>query len=315
MQSFQKVSVIMPMRNAQAYVAKAIASILEQSHRALELIVIDDQSTDQSRAIVEKMQTQDSRLQLVNGDGVGIAAAKNMGLNHVTGEVVMFCDADDYYPRTRLQTQMAWLQLNPDAGAVCGSFAMTDHRGENSIELASGSQSCEITGELLSGVTRTHLCTFAIRRWAMNVMNTAGGFRGFFVSAEDIDFQLRLAEVCPVYFETPVTYFSRQHDTSIVHTQASARRVFYEETARAFRRQRAAAVQDDLQSGNPPAIPAEIGQRLCARDQIQGALLSAAWDLRRHGEKRAAITKAFQAFRVNPGNLRVGKSLIMLMIK
>lgn len=307
------VSVIMPMRNAEAYVSQAVNSILGQSYRNLELLVIDDQSTDQSRPIVEEILTRDSRVKLLSGQGKGIAAAKNKGLEHASGEIIMFCDSDDYFTDSRVTSHVIWLSQHPSAGAVCGSFAMTDHRGKISVDLSTGNQSCEITEELLAGRTRTHLCTFAIRSKFIELI---GGFREFFVSAEDIDFQLRLAEVCKVFYEPNVVYHYRLHGSSIVHTQASTKSMFYAETARAFRQQRAKKGEDDLQMGSPPSLlPEGLGRPVNPKVHLQGALMGSAWHSHKQGKKLESIKKGVRACLTNPTNLIAWKSFIMLFIK
>jgi glycosyltransferase involved in cell wall biosynthesis len=306
------VSVIMPMRNAEAYISQAVNSILSQSCRELELLVIDDQSTDQSRPIIEEILTRDNRLKLLSGEGKGIAAAKNIGVKHASGEIIMFCDSDDYFTDARVENQVNWLNQHPEVGAVCGSFAMTDHNGNNSVALPTGDQAYEITKELLSGKTRTHLCTFAVRRGFTELI---GGFREFFVSAEDIDFQLRLAEVCNVFYEPNVVYYYRLHDSSIVHTQTSTQRLFYEATARSFRQQRAENGEDDLQAGYPPQIPVGYGLSVDAKTQLQGALIGTAWQLHQNGQKLKAFKTGLNACRIRPGNFIIWKSFVMLFLK
>lgn len=306
------VSVIMPMRNAEAYVRQAIESVLNQSFRDLELVVIDDHSTDKSRKIVEDFLTEDSRIQLLNGDGCGVAAASNKGLKSCEGEFILFCDADDVIPENRIANQVNWLNQHRDYAAVCAGFAMMDERGRNVTDLSEGNSPCDITEELLSGKTRTSLCTFAIRR---EFINTLDGFREYFVTSADIDFQLRLAEICKVFYVPENVYFYRLNDSSIVHTQPSKKRIFFEEAARLFRQQRAENGIDDLQSGYPPLVPDDQGNPNNAKDQLQGALIGSAWRLHKQGEKLKAIKSGFRACLINPANLVAWKSYIMLFIK
>ncbi len=306
------VSVIMPMHNAEAYVVQAVNSILRQPFQDLELIIIDDQSTDRSRNIVDSFFQNDSRIKLLNGNASGIAAAKNIGLRHAAGEFVMFCDADDLFADNCIETQLNWLSQAPGTGAVCARFALMDCNGGNIVDLGSGEISCDITDELLSGKTRTHLCTFSVKR---DFVEKIGGFREFFVSAEDIDFQLRLAEVCKVFFLPNVVYYYRLHDSSIVHTQPSPKRLFYEETARIFRQQRAKRGEDDLQAGHPPPIPLASGLPVNAKTQLQGALLGTAWRLHQEGRKLKAFKTGLSACRIRPGNLMAWKSFAMLFFK
>jgi glycosyltransferase involved in cell wall biosynthesis len=306
------VSIIMPMRNAEAYIIQAIDSILSQSFRDLELVVIDDQSTDNSRAIVEDILKNDSRIKLIDGCTQGIAAAKNKGLQHASGQFIMFCDADDLYAKNCVENQFNWLASHPDTGAVCAQFAMMDPNGGNVVNLVSEVSSSDITDELLSGKTRTHLCTFIIRREFIDQIN---GFREFFETAEDIDFQLRLAEACKIGFVSSVVYYYRLHDSSIVHTQASSKREFFEESARLFRRQRAGNEADYLQLGIPPEVPGEYGHSVDPKTQLQGALIGTAWRLHQQGKKIKAIKNGLRACLINPSNLMVWKSYFMLFLK
>lgn len=306
------ISVIMPMRNAEDYVAEAINSILSQSYRNLELIIIDDQSTDQSRNIVENILQNDSRIKLINGGGQGAAVAENLGLQHVKGHYVMFCDADDVFADNCIENQFDWLNKHQDIGAVCARFAMMDSKGRNKVNLNTGESPCDITEELLSGKTRTHLCTFIIRR---KIIEMTGGFRDFFVSAYDIDFQLRLAEVCKVFYKSELVYFYRLHNSSIVHTQTASKKDFFEATARLFHQQRKQNGIDDLQLGNPPQIPVEYGLSVDARIQLQGALIGTAWQLHQEGQKLKAFKTGLKACRVKPDNLRIWKSFVMLFLK
>ena len=121
------VSVIMPMRNARPFVADALRSVLAQGGAELEVIVVDDGSTDGSGDIVRAMS--DPRLRMVQGPAKGIAAAFNTGLAAARGELLARCDADDYYPAGRLAWQVEALQRLPEYGAVCGYYSTIDPRG------------------------------------------------------------------------------------------------------------------------------------------------------------------------------------------
>ena len=91
------ISVIVPIYNAEKYLAKCIESLLHQSHTALQIILINDGSTDQSWTIAEQYAQQDSRIQLYSHPtNQGQSAARNLGLMHATGKYISFVDADDY---------------------------------------------------------------------------------------------------------------------------------------------------------------------------------------------------------------------------
>ena len=301
----------LPMRNAAAYVRDALQSVLAQEHGALQLVVVDDGSTDASRAVVEAIG--DPRLRLVAGPQRGIAAAWNAGLAAADGDVVMQCDADDLFTAGRIGRQLALLRALPEFGAVCGGFCTMDPTGRLVADLwdprASGE---EITTELRLGVTRTHFNTFAVRRAHLVAL---GGKREYFETAEDIDLQLRLWEACRVWYEPAGVYRYRLHDASVTHSQPSAQRVFFEAYARALCAQRAAGEPDDLQRGAPRVPPEGSSRPSRAVEQIGRMRLGAAWRSHARGERLEAIRLGIRALAESPLDVRTWRSVAALFLK
>ena len=91
-----KVSIIVPVYNAQEYIEQCILSILKQTYESIELILVDDGSSDASGAICNEYANKDNRVKVISQENQGVSAARNNGLALVTGEYVMFVDADDY---------------------------------------------------------------------------------------------------------------------------------------------------------------------------------------------------------------------------
>src|SRR5436190_20013042 len=110
------VSVILPVHNREESVARAITSVLEQSHRDLELIVVDDGSTDGTRCIIDQFARQ---ITLVMQTHAGPYAARNAGLARARGELVAFIDSDDAWLPDRLARQVP-LMSRPEVGLVFG---------------------------------------------------------------------------------------------------------------------------------------------------------------------------------------------------
>ena len=221
------ISVVMPMRNCEAFVREAIESILAEKSVPLELVVIDDGSTDRSADVVRKIG--DDRIRLVPGPQKGIAAALNAGLAVARGEYFARCDADDFYASNRLAAQRQLLETRPELGAVCGIYNHVTDTGQHITDQTPSKTAEGISHELKNGAGRTHLCTFLVR---MKHLRELGGFRPYFIGTEDADFQLRLGEVCEVWYEPRVCYHYRLHGQSITHTQPSAERQFLEKMAR-----------------------------------------------------------------------------------
>lgn len=304
------VSVIMPMKNAEPYVYDAISSVLEQDFQGFELIVVDDGSTDSSRKIAESFL--DSRVKVITGPKIGAADAFNAALNIAKGEYIANCDADDLYPEDRLSWQVKYLEQNKECDAVCGTYSTMDSKSIVISQFNCGEEPQNISNELITGKTRTSFCTFLTRR---EVLIGVEGCRGFFVTSQDIDLQLRIGERHNIWYEPRNTYFYRLHDTSITHTQAKNKRVFFEETARLFLQQRLALGADDLQRGKTSDIPTFEDLPSTSDEQISGMLTSEAWRLHREGEKIKAIGTGWKVFLKKPFNFSSWRNLVALIVK
>lgn len=110
------VSVVMPVRNGGSYLEAAADSILSQSHAKLELILVDDNSSD---AAIDRLRADDGRLQILGSEGQGVSAAFNTGLALASGQYIARMDADDIAMPRRLETQLAYLESHADV-SICG---------------------------------------------------------------------------------------------------------------------------------------------------------------------------------------------------
>lgn len=101
------VSIIVPVYNCEAYLKKCIASILAQTCRELELILVDDGSTDGSSALCDALAEQDPRIRVIHQANTGVSAARNAGLDAAAGEWIGFVDADDWIDPQTYETALA----------------------------------------------------------------------------------------------------------------------------------------------------------------------------------------------------------------
>ncbi|WP_052132391.1 glycosyltransferase family 2 protein [Vibrio variabilis] len=90
------VSVVVPVYNADKYIEMCANSVLSQDYENLELILVNDGSTDRSRLILEQLERKDTRVKIINIDNSGVSYARNIGIDNSNGEFIMFIDADDY---------------------------------------------------------------------------------------------------------------------------------------------------------------------------------------------------------------------------
>lgn len=121
------VSICIPCHNASNFLSDTINALVNQSHEALEIIIIDDHSIDDSAKIIEQFAQQDSRIKFDYSTKKGAAAARNQAYNQATGEFIIFFDADDWIPTNFIATQLNSIVNNNDvAVAKWGRFYNND---------------------------------------------------------------------------------------------------------------------------------------------------------------------------------------------
>lgn len=126
-----RVSVIVPVFNCEAYITDAVESVFRQHHTDLELIVVNDGSTDRTLKALEPYR---DRLHLIEQPNAGVAAARNAGLRVCRGKFIAFLDADDWWSPFRLSAQLDAFERHPTAGLVLSDFTVVDADGVTLME-------------------------------------------------------------------------------------------------------------------------------------------------------------------------------------
>lgn len=123
-----KISVVIPLYNAERYVKETLESVLRQSYSDFEIIIIDDCSTDNSAKIVEQME--DSRIRFYsNSCNMGIAYTRNKAIALSNGELIALLDDDDIAPPERFQKEVEYLEKHAEIDIVCGHCRFINERG------------------------------------------------------------------------------------------------------------------------------------------------------------------------------------------
>ncbi len=204
------VSVIVPAYNAADTVLETIQSVLQQSLQDLELIVVDDGSTDNTLAVVNTVR--DSRLKLFSFENGGAAAARNRGIEQATGAFLSFIDADDLWVPDKLQKQLQALQQNPAAGGAYSWTLIMDAAGESFYPGNCESFAGDVYGQLLLSNFIGSGSNMLIRREAIE---QTGGFDSSLRSHEDWDYYLRLSRHWPFAVVNEPQILYRKTDTSL----------------------------------------------------------------------------------------------------
>lgn len=233
-----KVSVIIPAYNCEAYIAQAIQSVLDQSHRDLEIIVVDDGSSDNT---LQALAPYLERIQLLRQNNSGVAMARNAGLRAARGELLAFLDADDWWEPQRISMQLAALELFPHASMVFSDFAVADQTGKilmsrgirwkygslgdahatpwmklysDSISIkwgGSGPTQTEVTayyGHILPWLFRGNFINTCTVMMKCETLEQVGEFDQTLQTEEDYDYWLRMAQngSC-IYVDSPLVTF------------------------------------------------------------------------------------------------------------
>lgn len=114
------ISIIIPIYNAEKYINRCIKSIINQSYQELEIIVVNDGSTDNSLSFCEALAIQDNRIKVISQDNGGVSKARNTGLRLAKGEYVMFLDSDDYMLPDMCKTMLDVLHSKQADCVICG---------------------------------------------------------------------------------------------------------------------------------------------------------------------------------------------------
>lgn len=208
------VSVILPVYNRAGWVKHAVESVLAQTHRNLELLVVNDGSTDDTRRVLDDFGPG---VRVLEQPHAGAEAARNLGLAHARGELVAFIDSDDAWHADRLRRQLP-LFSRPEVGLVFGNAVLVDHRQAtprrlrrtffDSVRPSRG----RVTKELGRGCF-IPFSSVLVRR---ELLAGAGGFTPGRVAADYLKW-VELSVACEFdYVETPVFDYAI-HEGGISH--------------------------------------------------------------------------------------------------
>jgi len=113
------ISIIVPVYNSEKYIDRCLDSILNQTYKDLEIVLVNDGSNDQSLKILENYALRDTRIKVVNQENKGVAAARNTGLDNATGDYILYVDSDDWIENNMVE-RMVELSANADI-VFCGN--------------------------------------------------------------------------------------------------------------------------------------------------------------------------------------------------
>jgi GT2 family glycosyltransferase/glycosyltransferase involved in cell wall biosynthesis len=217
--SVPRVSVVMPVYNAGRYLAPAVESVLAQTFRDFEFIIVDDGSTDSSLEVLRAYEKQDARIRFISRPNTGLVGALNDGIAAARGEFIARMDADDVSLPARLERQVEILQSDAECLAVGSDVLFIDPEGAPLIRRNPPLQHAGIVAELLEGNGGALIHPSVVFR--RDALVACGGYREEAIHLEDFDLYLRLMSHGRLANLPEALLLYRQHPASINHTQGT----------------------------------------------------------------------------------------------
>lgn len=214
-----RISVIVPIYKVETYLCRCLDSIVNQSYRNLEIILVDDGSPDGCAAICDRYAKTDKRIQVIHQKNQGVSAARNEGLANVTGRYIMFVDPDDWIIRDAVKILYDRL-VKDDSDMAIGQVKRIWANGVTADSYCSWMEDMLITGEealAMVGTNRDIPCYPVAKLYKSDIFSDLSFPR--LCRGEDVWILPHILMACDkISLISQVIYFYFQHAASIVHS-------------------------------------------------------------------------------------------------
>ena len=306
------VSVIMPSYNTSQFIRQAIDSVLGQDYPSIELIIVDDGSTDNTVSIVRDLCLHDKRLKLHVQNNQGAAVARNQGISIARGEFVAFIDSDDFWLPGKISAQVRHLESNPDIDLVFsrwktwkpdtqGAFQFPDIDECEVTESSTGSiteRSGWLYNRLLLG-SALHTITVMARR---SLIERLGPFDQSLKRGQDYDYWLRASR------ETRIHQLNQIHALYRIHGQGCIKKWPAENYERIV-------VEKALSRWGLTGPDGTKTSTSVINQRLSKICLDFGYHHLVEGDPKIAFKQFIEALRFNPFNFSALKSLFRAAIK
>lgn len=243
----EHVTVITANYNGSRYLARAVQSVLNQTHTDIEYIIVDDGSSDASSQIINDLAASDARIKpIFMPDNAGVARARNLGIEKSTGEFLAFIDADDIWAKEKLERQLAVFRQHPEAGLVVTAAELIDENDQvlpcrkNRKKPKQGRVSLYdyIAGKCILSIN-------AMTR--RECLNRSGLFNPHYVIGEDYELWMRITRHFDYYYLNEPLHRYRVHGGNATRDKL-------------FNRESKIRILEEMMVRNP-GLPEELGRR------------------------------------------------------
>lgn len=210
------ISIIVPVYNVEKYINRCVDSILAQTFKDFELILVDDGSLDNCGAICDEYAEQDGRIYVIHKNNGGVSSARNVGIKSARGNYIMFCDSDDYVDTDWLESMFRTIEKFPEALVVCD----VEKTNESLAERASPRDTCKVKECSYFELYRLGLSAYSYNKiYIRRIINEIGlTFDESRTVCEDVEFNVKYYAACKkCVVILKKLYFYYQQEDSVMH--------------------------------------------------------------------------------------------------
>ncbi|MDT4292314.1 glycosyltransferase [Methylomonas sp. MO1] len=291
-------SVILPVYNGKKFIRDAVHSILTQSHINLELLIVDDGSTDESTSIIKELSEKDNRIRFFQQKNSGVAGARNLALREAKGEYIGFIDQDDIWLTDKLESQITYFKQNPEAVFLHGNIEYIDDQ-LTPLDKSLYPWETNASGHCFERLFVWNAIAIQTVCFKRKCMETVGFLREEVPGVDDYDYWLRFSRFFPIDYldKTFALYrFHGENESHKWHLQDIKRAKVLEGILQDF-----------------PDIYLEIGKTR-VNNQLSALYREIAIEFIRKNNNKEARTYSFKAFVKAPFKFENIFTLLMSLI-
>ncbi len=294
------VSAVITTYNRADYLRKSLHSALSQSYENLEVIVVDDASTDGTHALLTDLERQEPRLRVIRrtvNSGLP-AVARNEGSRAARGEYLAFLDSDDYWLPNKLDKQVAFMEGNPVCG-LCHTYCQIEEPDGRHLYIRREKDMPQ-SGDLYRDMLRGNFITTSSVMVRKHLFDAVGGFHESpdFQIGEDKLFFLNIMRLGPVGFLPEVLAVYRKHPNNICHSSDQVKK----DMAGLFFYERFMEIPDYFRDRDDRKLVEDGYVRICS---------AASYRARKRGDFPVACRMARAGMRARPYSRRLLKQFIL----
>lgn len=227
------ISVIVPVYNTELYIDRCIKSLLNQTYKNLEIILVNDGSTDKSGIICDKYKKDDKRIKVIHKKNEGVGYARNTGLDNAQGDWIFFLDSDDFLDENALS--ILYKNAEEQNVDISGCFFYS-YYNKNNIQFAATKKDLEVEGLynstefiklMYNGGYVTGISVIVWNKLYKRSIFKNLRYKNIIHEDEEIIFKIYLNDYKVYFTNKPLYYYSRENENSIMQTKFTRKNLSY----------------------------------------------------------------------------------------